>query len=283
MTGQPFMHRETFIHPMAIVEAGAELGVGVWIGPFCHVGADARLGDNVELVSHVTVMGATTVGEGAKVYPQAVLGAPPQNLKHKGGRTTLVIGRNCTIREAVTMHVGTDTSHGETRVGENGNFLAYTHIAHDCQVGDNVTFANGATLAGHCEIGNNVIIGGLTALHQFVRVGDNAFLSGCSAVTGDVIPYGIVSGNHAKLRGLNIIGMKRAGMPRPDIYAMRKAYRMLFDRSYPLAENLERVKAEFANSPLVTKVVAFLDGHHKRHLTVPPLGASVDDGADDDA
>ncbi|TIU29283.1 MAG: acyl-ACP--UDP-N-acetylglucosamine O-acyltransferase, partial [Mesorhizobium sp.] len=182
------MKIQTVIHPSSVVEAGAKIGEGVRIGPFCHVSADAVIGDRVELVSHVSVMGATTIGASTKVYPMAILGGPPQNTKHKGGRTTLVIGENCTIREAVTMHLGTDSSRGETTIGDNGNFLAYAHIAHDCVVGKNATFANQATLGGHCEIGNNVYIGGLTAVHQFVRVGDNAFLGGCSAIVGDVIP-----------------------------------------------------------------------------------------------
>lgn len=267
---------------MAVVETGAALGTGVRIGPFCHVGADVTLGDNVELISHVAVRGATTIGSGTKVFPQAVLGAAPQNAKHKGGRTTLIIGNNCTIREAVTMHVGTDTSRGETSVGDNGNFLAYTHIAHDCVVGKNATFANGATLGGHCDIGDFVNIGGLTAVHQFVRVGNNAFLAGCSAVLGDVIPYGMAAGNRAELRGLNIIGMKRAGMSRADIYTLRKAYRMIFDRSSLFSENLKRVKAEFAETSIAFQLIAFVDGREKRQFSVPPLSGAGDDGTDDD-
>ncbi|TIX12662.1 MAG: acyl-ACP--UDP-N-acetylglucosamine O-acyltransferase, partial [Mesorhizobium sp.] len=227
------------MHPSSVVEEGAQLGEGVRIGPFCHVGPDAVIGDRVELVGHVSVMGATTIGAATKVYPMAILGAPPQNTKHKGGRTTLVIGENCTIREGVTMHLGTDSSRGETTVGDNGNFLAYAHIAHDCVVGKNATFANGATLGGHCEIGDNVYVGGLTAVHQFVRIGNNAFIGGCSAVVGDVIPYAIAAGNRASLRGLNIVGLKRSGLPRAEIHLLRKAYRTIFDRSRTVGENIE--------------------------------------------
>src|SRR4051794_38249615 len=124
----------TFIHQLSVVEPGAALGEGVSIGPFCYVGADVELGDGVELISHVSVVGATTLGAGTRVFPHAALGGLPQNTGHKGGRTTLSIGRNCTIRECVTMHAGTDTSHGKTIVGDNGNFLAYTHVAHDCVI-----------------------------------------------------------------------------------------------------------------------------------------------------
>jgi UDP-N-acetylglucosamine acyltransferase len=212
----------------------------------------------------------------------AILGGPPQNTKHKGGRTTLVIGENCTIRESATMHVGTDSSRGETTIGDNGNFLAYAHIAHDCVVGKNATFANGATLGGHCEIGDNVYIGGLTAVHQFVRVGDNAFLAGCSAIVGDVMPYAIAVGNRASLRGLNIVGLKRAGLPRSEILLLRKAYRTIFDRSRTVGENLEIAKAEFASSPTAMKIIDFFAGRGKRHYAVPSLKGGDGDDVDDE-
>lgn len=277
------MKVETSIHPSSVIEEGARLGKGVRIGPFCHISADSIIGDRVELVSHVSVMGATTIGAGTKVYPMATLGAPPQNTKHKGGRTTLVVGENCTIREGVTMHVGTDSSRGETSVGDNGNFLAYAHIAHDCVVGKNATFANGATLGGHCEIGDNVYIGGLTAVHQFVRIGDNAFIGGCSAVVGDIIPYAIAAGNRAKLRGLNIIGLKRSGLPRSEIYLLRKVYRSIFDRSRSVAENIDLARAEFgSSSPAATKMIDFIAGGGKRHYAVPPLKGGGDNDSGDD-
>lgn len=276
------MQTETFIHPLAVVEAGAQLGVGVRVGPFCHVSADAVLGDRVELVSHVSIMNATTLGEGTKVFPQATLGAPPQNNKHKGGRTTLIIGKNCTIREGVTMHTGTDTSRGETVVGDNGNYLAYAHVAHDCIVGNNITFANGATLGGHVEVGNNVTIGGLTAVHQFVRIGDNAFIGGCSAVVGDVIPFAIAVGNRASLRGLNIVGLRRSGLPREEIHLLRRAYKTIFDRSHTVAENVETARSEFGSSPIAMKIVDFISSRGKRHYAMPPLKGVVDDDADDE-
>ncbi len=277
------MKIETSIHPSSVIEAGAQIGAGVRIGPFCHVSADAVIGDHVELIGHVSVLGATTIGASTKVYPMATLGAPPQNTKHKGGRTTLVIGSNCTIREGVTMHLGTDGSRGTTTVGNNGNFLAYAHIAHDCAVGDNATFANGATLGGHCEVGDNVYIGGLSAVHQFVRVGDNAFLAGCSAFVGDVIPYALAVGNRASLRGLNIIGLKRSGMSRADIHALRRCYDMIFDRSRTVAENLEQARAEFAGFPQAMKIIDFLSDRGHRHYAVPRLkGKAADDTDDED-
>jgi UDP-N-acetylglucosamine acyltransferase len=276
------MKHDASIHPSAVVDKGAQLGKGVRIGPFCHVGGDAAIGEGSELIAHVTVMGVTTLGRNCTAYPNAVLGAPPQNIKHKGGRTTLVIGDGCTIREGVTMHVGTDTSRGETRVGDNGNFLAYSHIAHDCVLGRNVTMANLATLGGHCEIDDFVTIGGLSGVHQFCRIGHHAFIGGLSAVRGDVIPYGMASGPTATLRGLNVIGMRRSGMRREDILAMRQAYRIIFDRAQTVGDNLDRVAAEFGDRAPVLEIVEFIRNRGRRHLVVPALdGAGSEDGADD--
>lgn len=278
------MQNETFIHPAAVVEPGATLGAGVRVGPFCHVSADAVIGDRVELVSHVSVMGATTLGEGCKVFPMATLGAAPQNNKHKGGRTTLIVGKNCTIREGVTMHVGTDTSRGETTVGDNGHFLAYSHIAHDCVIGDNVTMANVATLGGHVEVGNNVTLGGLSAVHQMTRIGHHAFVGGAAIVDGDIIPYGMVMGNRARLRGLNVIGMKRSGVARAEIFALRQAYKMIFDPARAVGENIPEVERQFADSPIVRDVLDFIQARGKRHFTVPPLRNAVsDDDANDES
>lgn len=276
------MANSVHIHPSAVVDSGARLGDGVRIGPFCVVGPDVVLGDGVELVSHVSVMGATTLGVGCKIYPHAALGGDPQNLKHKGGRTTLIVGANTVIRESVSIHVGSDTSRGATAVGDNCFIMAYSHVAHDCIVGNNVTMANSATLAGHCEIGDNVTIGGLTAVLQFVRVGNNAFLAGMSAISGDVIPFGMAQGNLADLRGLNVIGMRRAGMTKADIQAVRQAYKLIFDRSTPMADNLERARSEFAQSALAMSIVDFMTARGKRYFVTPAVKGGSD-GGDGDA
>lgn len=276
------MTAETIIHPLSIVEPGAQLGAGVRIGPFCTVSADAVLGDGVELISHVTIMGATSLGAGSKVYPQAVLGAPPQNTKHKGGRTTLVIGRNCTIREGVTMHCGTDTSRGETTVGDNGHFLGYVHIAHDCVIGKNVTMANLATLGGHVEVGDFVNFGGLSAAHQFIRIGHHAFIGGMSGAFSDVIPYGLIRGANGSLRGLNLIGMKRSGLPRPEIHALRNAYNSIFDRSRTMAENMVAAERDFAASPVVMDVLSFMRSAGHRSFATPWRATPPDQSPSDD-
>ncbi|WP_163266674.1 acyl-ACP--UDP-N-acetylglucosamine O-acyltransferase [Chelativorans alearense] len=274
------MTAETLIHPSAVVEKGAEIGSGVRIGPFCHVSAEAVLGDGVELISHVSIMSATTLGAGCQVFPNAVLGGPPQNFKHKGGRTTLNVGRGCVIREGVTLHRGTDTSRGKTTIGEDCLFMAYSHVAHDCDVGNKVTMANYAGLGGHSEIGDHVIMSGYAAVHQFVRIGHHAFLGGFAAVVGDVIPYGMAIGDRAKLRGLNVIGMKRAGMERSELTQLRRAYKLLFSPERPLSENLELVQRAFPGSQAVADLLSFVAGREKRHFTVPPSGAADED--DDD-
>lgn len=276
------MQLQTNIHPTSIVEPGAQLGVGVTVGPFCHVKSDVVIGDRVELMSHVSIDDGTTLGEDCKIHPMAMLGGPPQNSKHQGGRTTLVIGRNCIIREAVTIHRGTDTSRGETTIGENGNFLAYVHIAHDCVIGRNVTMANAATLGGHVEIGDFVNMGGFGAVHQFCRVGHHAFVGGASIVVGDLIPYGMAVGNRASLRGLNVIGMRRSGLPRSEIFALRKAYKMIFDRTRTVSENLDLTAAAFSDSAIVNDVIGFIRDRGVRHYVVPRLRRGVDDSADEE-
>ncbi|MBN9039566.1 MAG: acyl-ACP--UDP-N-acetylglucosamine O-acyltransferase [Rhizobiales bacterium] len=272
---------QAIVHPSSIVEPGAELGAGVRIGPFCHVGPDVRLAAGVELKSHVVVTGATSIGEGTVVFPQAVLGEPPQNVRHKGGRTTLTIGRDCVIREAVTAHAGTDTSRGATAIGDGCMLMAYSHVAHDCIVGNNVTFANGATLAGHCEVGDGAILGGLSAVHQFVRIGHHAFVGGTTGIPGDVIPYGMAIGNRARLRGLNIVGLKRSGATRQELQTLRAAYRMLFDRARPVADNVEAVRAAYGQDPRVADILDFVTSRGKRMFCVPAV-SGAHDGDDED-
>lgn len=269
------------IHPLSLVEPGAKIGRGVKIGPFCHVGPDAILGDGVELLSHVSIRGATELGAGCIVYPQAVLGALPQNTGHKGGRTTLTIGTNCIIREGVTMHVGTDTSRGRTDVGNNGHFLANSHVGHDCIVGNNVTFANNASLGGHVEVGDYVTIGGLSAVHQFSRIGHHAFIAGLTGVTGDVIPYAMASGARSRLHGLNIIGMKRAGLSREEIHAARAAYSALFEAPTPFAENLAAFSQKSDQSRAVASIIEFLHARGKRPLVSASGRGHLEEHGDD--
>lgn len=260
----------TRIHPTAIVESGARLGAGVRVGPFCTVGPNVILGDNVELMSHVVVTGDTTIGAGTRVFPHAILGTEPQNIAYRGERTTLKVGANNLIREGVTMNIGTANSRGETIVGDNGMFLAYSHVAHDCIVGNNVTFANNVMLAGHVTIGDRVIIGGGAGIHQFCSVGHHAFIGGISAVVNDVIPYGMVVGSRAYLAGLNLVGMKRSGMSRQDMNALRSAYKQLFaSNGNTLRENARALVEEYPDTPGVIDMANFVLADSKRKFITP--------------
>jgi UDP-N-acetylglucosamine acyltransferase len=257
------------IHSTAIIEDGAEIGDGVVIGPMCHVGAKAKLSDRVVLHNAVIVSGDTTIGAGTTVHAFAALGGPPQHLKYDGEPTRLEIGDDVIIREHVTMNLGTAEGGGVTRVGDRGFFMTGAHVAHDCQVGADAIFANNATLGGHVVIGEGAFLGGLSAIHQFCRVGEYAFVGGCAAVAGDIIPYASAFGNHARLSGLNIIGMKRRNMAREVIHKLRGAYRLLFEGEGAFADRLEEARQTHAGCPEVGRILAFIDNGASRSLMTP--------------
>jgi len=245
------------IHPTAIVEDGARLGADVEIGPFCIVGAKASLGDCVRLISHVSVLGATEIGGGTIVHHGAVLGGEAQIRGDDAKDARLIIGADCVIREHVTMSMGSARGGGLTSVGAKGYFMAYSHVGHDCHVGDGATFANGAQLGGHVELGEGVIMGGLSAVQQFGRVGRGAMIGGVTGVNTDVIPFGIAAGDHAELGGLNLVGLKRRGVPRESINALRAAFRFIFlEESGSLSD---RAKASKERWPDVAEVVEIAD------------------------
>lgn len=215
------------IHPTAIVEQGAELGANVSIGPYCVVGPRVQLGDDVELVSHVCIAGTTSIGPRSRVFPFAAIGHPPQDMKYRGEETRLEIGADNVIREQATLHPGTVGGGGVTRIGDGCLLMIGAHVAHDCKVGNHVVMINHATLGGHVQVGDYAILGGLAAVHQFVRIGPYAMIGGMSGVEADVIPFGLVMGDRARLNGLNIVGLKRRSFGRVDIQALRTAYRLL--------------------------------------------------------
>lgn len=257
------------IHPSAVVEDGASIGAGSVIGPFCHIGADVRLGDGVQLVSHVVVHGRTSVGARTRIFPFASIGHEPQDLKYRGEPSTLTIGNDCLIREGVTMNPGTEAGGMETLVGDRCTFLANSHVAHDCRVGSNVILSNNVMLAGHTRIGDYVIMGGGSAVHQFVRVGDHSFVGGLAGVEHDVIPYGMALGNRAYLAGLNLIGLKRRGFSREAIHDLRRAYRLLFAAEGTLQERVEDVAAEFSTHPQVHEILDFIREGGDRAIVTP--------------
>lgn len=262
------------IHATAIVEKGAELAEGVSLGPYCVVEARVQLGAGVRLHSHVVVGGATAIGAGTEVFPFASIGLPPQDRKYRGEASRLEIGRNCTIREHVTINPGTDAGGLVTRLGDDCLLLVGAHVAHDCILGNNVTLVNNATLAGHCRIGDHAILGGLSAVHQFVRIGEYGFVGGMSGVENDIIPFGSAIGNRASLGGLNIVGLTRQGFSRDAIHSLRRAYRMLFAPEGTLKERLADVDTEFADDTNVRRIIAFIREGGDRAICTPRLRGS---------
>ncbi|MCT4369367.1 acyl-ACP--UDP-N-acetylglucosamine O-acyltransferase [Yangia mangrovi] len=259
---------QTVIHPSAYVEEGAQIGEGCKIGPFCHVGPEVVLAANVELKSHVVVTGRTEIGEETVIFPFAVIGEIPQDLKFRGEKTKLVIGKRNRIREHVTMNSGTEGGGGVTRVGDDGLFMAGCHVAHDAQVGDRVILVNNSALAGHCVIEDDVIVGGLSGVHQWVRIGRGAIIGAVTMVTNDVIPYGLVQAPRGKLDGLNLVGLKRRGVSRSDITALRAAFQMLAQGEGAFAERAKRLGEE-TQSEYVREIVDFILGDSDRHFLTP--------------
>ena len=256
------------IHPSAIIEDGAQIGADDMIGPFCHVGPQVRLADRVHLHSHVVVTGRTEVGEATEIHPFAVIGGIPQDLKFKGEDTRLVIGARNRIREHVTMNTGTEGGGGITRVGDDGLFMAGCHVAHDVQIGNRVIVVNNAALAGHCIIADDVIIGGLSGVHQWVRIGQGAIIGAVTMVTNDVIPYGLVQAPRGVLDGLNLVGLKRRGVPRADITALRAAFQMLAQGEGAFQDRARRLGEE-TQSDYVRQIVDFVTAGSDRSFLTP--------------
>lgn len=256
------------IHPTAVVDPGAQIAPDAVIGPYCIIGANVVIESGVTLKSHVAISGRTTVGAGTTIYPFASL-AEPQDLKYHGEESQLIIGKNNVIREHVTMNTGTEGGGMVTRVGDNCLFMVGSHVAHDCIVGNNVILANNATLAGHVRVGDFAVLGGLSAVHQRVQIGAHAMIGGMSGVESDVIPYGLVMGERAKLSGLNLVGLKRRGFERDEIHSLRNAYRLLFAPEGTMAERLEDVAKTFESNKPVMDIVDFIRLDSSRAICQP--------------
>jgi UDP-N-acetylglucosamine acyltransferase len=256
------------IHPSAVIETGAVIGANVTIGPFCVVGPLVRLGPGVRLHSHVVVTGDTDIGDETEIFSFASIGEIPQDKKFGGEQTRLIVGKRNRIREHVTMNTGTAGGGGLTRVGDDGLFMAGCHIAHDCCVGDRVIVVNNSAVAGHCVIEDEVIIGGLSGIHQFVRIGRGAIIGALSMVPNDVIPHGLVQGPRGELDGLNLVGLKRRGVDRADITALRAAFLTLKQGDGTFTERATRI-GEDSDSAYVQQMVSFILGATDRSFLTP--------------
>jgi UDP-N-acetylglucosamine acyltransferase len=257
------------IHPTAIIAPGATLANDVIVGPYSIIGENVVLAAGVSIRSHAVIDGWTTVGEGTRIFPFASIGLEPQDLKYRGEASELVIGRHNRIREYVTMNPGTTGGGMVTRVGDNCLFMVGAHVAHDCQIGNNVIMANNATLGGHVLVEDYAILGGLCAVHQYVRIGKHAMIGGMSGVERDVIPYGQVIGDRARLCGLNIIGMQRRGFNREDIQGLRNAYQFLFSSGGTLSDRVNETAERFGGIGPVDDIINFIRADSSRAICQP--------------
>lgn len=261
----------TNIHPTAIVSDTAQIGADVKIGPYSVIGPNVTLGDNVELKSHVVVEGHTSIGAGTLIFPFSSIGHQPQDLKYHGEPSRLEIGERNVIREHVTMNPGTEGGGMLTKVGNECLIMVGAHVAHDCIINNNVILVNNATLGGHVLIDDWAIIGGLAAVHQFVRIGRHAMIGGKTGVEHDVIPYGTVTGNRARLEGLNIVGLKRRGFSRDEIHDIRKAYRLVFAEEGTMAERVADVVEDFSANEPVMEIIDFIRSNSSRGICKPHM------------
>jgi len=246
------------IHPTAIIGPGARLHPTVQVGPYAVIGPQVEIGAGTSVGPHAVIEGRTRLGERNRVFQFASVGAQPQDLKYAGEDSALEIGNENLIREFTTLHTGTTGGGGVTRIGDRNLFMAYAHVAHDCQVGNGCVFANSATLGGHVEVGDFVILGGLAAVHQFTRIGQHAFVAGGAMVVMDVPPFCTAQGDRAELAGVNSIGLARHGFSEEQIAQVKEAYRILFRSKLPLEEAIERLRTELGDQKEIQMLLAFV-------------------------
>jgi UDP-N-acetylglucosamine acyltransferase len=246
------------IHPTAIISPDATLAEGVDIGPYSIIGPDVHIGKNTLISPHVVIESRTDIGEDNRIAQFTSIGGDPQDLKYRGEPTRVVIGSHNTIREYVTINRSTVHDIGVTIIGDHNLLMAYCHVAHNCKLGDHIVMANAANLAGHIHVEDHAIIGGLTGIHQFTRIGTHCIIGGCSAVTKDIPPFVMASGNFAKLFGLNMIGLKRRGFADETIAALKEAYRIVFRSSLLLADAIRKVEQQVEDLPEVRQFLDFI-------------------------
>ncbi len=260
-----------FVHKTAIIEEGANIDANCFIGPFCVVGSEVTLHKGVNLISHVSISGLTEIGDETKIWPFTSIGHEPQDLKYRGERTSLVIGKRNKIREGVSINTGTNGGGGITTIGDDCLFMLGSHVGHDCSIGNNVIVANHGAIAGHVVIGDNVTIGGLSGIHQFCRIGEGAMIGAVSMVASDVIPFCTVLGERATLAGLNLVGLKRRGVSSKTIKEVRGAYEFLFAEDNSLRSQAELILSERPKNELVRIISDFILSETNRSFLTPKI------------
>lgn len=253
------------IHPSAVVHKDAKIGKDVTIGPGAVIGQNVTLGDSVIVGSYAIIEGYTSIGDKTKIFPHAIIGMAPQDLKYEGQQSYIEIGQNNAIRECVTIHPGTDEG-DKTIIGSNNLIMAYSHIAHNCIIGNHVVLANCATLAGHVEVQDHAGIGGISAVHQYVRIGIHAMVGGCSAVVQDVLPYCLLDGNPARMVSINSVGLKRRGFSEEQRGVLKKAYKILFRQNLSVPSAITQIKQEVPSNEHIKTILTFIE-QSKRGIT----------------
>jgi UDP-N-acetylglucosamine acyltransferase len=256
------------IHPSAVVEPGATIAAGVSVGPFSLIGPEVTLAAGVQVKSHAVVTGWTDIGADTVIFPFACVGEVPQDLKFKGERTRLIVGARCRIREGATLNTGTEGGGGLTQIGDDCLLMTGAHIGHDARLGNRVILANQVAIAGHCHLGDDVIVGGLSGIHQWVRIGNGAIIGAVTMVTNDVLPHGLVQGPRGVLDGLNLVGLKRRGVDRAEISAMRAAYAALAEGEGSFLDRARRL-AETTHSTYVREMTDFILSQSDRSFLTP--------------
>ena len=256
------------IHKTAIINSKALIGNNVKIGPYSIVGPDVQIGDETIIHSHVNIVGNTKIGKKNEIYQFCSIGTPPQDLKYKGEKNSLIIGDNNRFREYVNINPGTKQGGSITKVGNHNLFMVYCHIAHDCMIDDNIVLANNVQVGGHVSINKNAIVGGSCAIHQFSRIGEFAMIGGMTGVLSDVIPYGLSLGNRNILTGLNLIGLRRSGVSNQDIKIIQNAYDIIFCND-TFRKNIENLSQELKENKYVNNIIKFIRSDKKRPISVP--------------
>lgn len=263
---------DAFIHPSSFVDPQARLGEGVWIGPHCVIGGKAAIGRNTRLEGNIQILGLTEIGEDCRFSPFSVIGGEPQDVGYLQEETRVRIGDRNVFREFITIHRGTVKGGGETIVGSDGYFMAYSHIAHDCRVGDKVVFTNAATLGGHVSVDDFATISAFSAVHQFCRVGKYAYVGGFTVVTQDVVPFAKVAGMRPVLfYGFNAIGLRRQGFTRDRVQVIKEIFRLLFHSGLNTSQAIEQIQAQIPAGEDRDEVIRFVQAS-KRGIIKKPSG-----------
>ena len=257
------------IHKTSLVNPKAKISKNVQIGPYSIIGPNVEIGENSVLHSHVNIVGNTKIGKNNQIYPFSSIGTPPQDLKYKGEKNSLVIGDNNKFREYVNINPGTKQGGGTTSIGDNNLFMVYCHVAHDCKILDNIVLANNVQVGGHVSIEKNAIVGGSCAIHQFSRIGESAMVGGMTGVLSDVIPFGLSMGNRNNLMGLNLIGLRRSKVSNENIKKIQLAYETIF-KTANFRENIEELNSDLKNNEFIKKILNFIKSDKKRAISLPP-------------